>query len=52
MKKRLETIDIKVVEYKEEVLSGIHAGKKELWPFLLAFVLVVLAFEMGVANRI
>jgi hypothetical protein len=31
-------------------LKDLQAGKKELWPFLLAFVMVVLAVEMGLAN--
>ena len=50
IKKRLGIINMKMVEYKTKALSGVHAGKKELWPFLLSFVLIVLAFEMGVAN--
>jgi len=41
-----------VVEYKEGTRSIVPAGGEELWPFLLAFLLVVLAAEMGVASRI
>ncbi len=52
IKKKLGPLDMKMVEYKEEVLKDMHAGKKDLWPFVLAFVMVVLAFEMGMANRI
>lgn len=52
MKRRFGTTDIKMVDYRDEDLSRIHARKKELWPFILAFVLVVLTVEMGVANRI
>lgn len=52
MKKRFGRIDTKVVEYRDGVISGVHGSKKELWPSLLAFVLVVLAIEMIVANRI
>jgi hypothetical protein len=50
MKKRFGSVEVKVVEYKEGNLGGIQAGKKELWPFLLAFLLVFLAVEMAVAN--
>ena len=52
MQKRFGTIKIKMLEYKEEGMSEGLAGRKELWPFLLAFLLVVLAVEMGVASRI
>jgi hypothetical protein len=52
IKKRLGKIDAKLVEYREETLRSLHNGKKELWPSLLAFVLIVLAIEMGIANRI
>ena len=52
MKKRFGTIEIKVVEYKEGMISGVHGRKKELWPFCLAFLLVVLAVEMVIANGI
>ena len=52
MKKRFGTIEIKVVEYKEGMVSGLHGRKKELWPFSLAFLLVILAVEMVIANGI
>ncbi len=52
IKKKLGPLDMKIVEYKEELLKDMHAGKKDLWPFVLAFVMVVLAFEMGMANRV
>jgi hypothetical protein len=52
MKKRFETIEIKVVEYKEGMTSGLYGRKKELWPFSLAFLLIVLAVEMVIANGI
>ena len=50
MKKRFGSVEVKVVEYKEGTLGSLQTGKKELWPFLLAFLLVVLAVEMAVAN--
>ncbi len=52
MKKKFGTIDVKVVEYQEGTLAKMHTRKKELWPFILGFLLVVLAVEMGVANGI
>jgi len=52
MKKRFGTIEIKVVEYKEGMISGVHGRKKELWSFFLAFLLIVLAVEMVIANGI
>jgi hypothetical protein len=52
MQKRFGTIKIKMLEYKEEGMGEGLAGRKELWPFLLAFLLVVLAVEMGVASKI
>ena len=41
---------VKVIEYQEGTLKGLQAGRKELWPFLLAFLMVVLAVEMVLAN--
>jgi Aerotolerance regulator N-terminal len=52
IRKKLGTRDMKMVEYNEEALKGMYAGKKDLWPFFLAFVMVVLAFEMGMANMV
>ena len=52
MKKRFGKIDIKMVEHKDGALKEIHGSRKEIWPFLLAAVLILLAVEMGVANRI
>ena len=52
IQKRFGPIKIKVLEYKGEGMSKDFAGRKELWPFLLAFLLVVLAVEMGVASRV
>ena len=52
IKKMIGVISTRVVEYKEGTRSIVPAGGEELWPFLLAFLLVVLAAEMGVASRI
>jgi hypothetical protein len=50
IKKKFGTIETKVVEYREGAFNGIRSGRKELWPALLAVVLIVLAVEMGIAN--
>jgi hypothetical protein len=52
IRKMFGMINTRVVEYREGTRSTVPAGGKELWPFLLAFLLVVLAAEMGVASRI
>jgi hypothetical protein len=52
MKKKFGTIDTKVVEYREGMAGSLHGQKKELWPHLLAFLLVVLGAEMALANGI
>ncbi len=52
VKRRLGVTDVKVIEAKEGA-SGIPlAGRKELWPYILGFLLAVLGIEMGVAGRI
>jgi len=50
LQKKFGTIAVKVIEYQEGSLKDLQAGRKELWPFLLAFIMVVLAAEMGLAN--
>jgi hypothetical protein len=52
MQKRFGTIPVKMLEYREESLQGAVAEKRELWPYLLSFLLVILAAEMGVSSRI
>jgi hypothetical protein len=52
MQKKFGPVGIKMWEYKEEDWNKALAGKRELWPFLLGFLLTVLAVEMGVASRI
>ena len=43
IKKKFGTMNVKVVEYREGAISTVHAGRKELWPFILAFLLIVLS---------
>ena len=52
MQKKFGTIRIKMGEYREENENAVLAGKRELWPFLLAFLGILLMVEMGVASRI
>ncbi len=53
MKKRLVSMEVKVIESKEgsDQAFGVMAGRKELWPYILGFLLAVLGIEMGVAGR-
>ena len=52
MKKRLVSMEVKVIESGEGNAGTPLAGRKELWPYILAFLLAVLGVEMGVAGRI
>jgi hypothetical protein len=40
-----------VVEYRESI-KGRLQRRKEIWPFVLGFLLIVLAVEMGLANGV
>jgi hypothetical protein len=50
LQKKFGSIAVRVIEYQEGKLKDLQAGRKELWPFLLAFLMVVLAVEMVLAN--
>jgi hypothetical protein len=52
LQKKFGTLAVKVIEYQEGTLKDLQAGRKELWPYLLAFLIVVLAVEMGLANGV
>jgi hypothetical protein len=52
MKKRFGTEDVRVVEYRESIKGRLQGGRKEIWPFVLGFLLIVLAVEMGLANGV
>ncbi len=45
-------LPVKVAEFKEGEGGNLRGGRKEAWPYLLGFLLAVLAVEMGVAARI
>jgi Aerotolerance regulator N-terminal len=52
IKKRFGTADVRVVEYNESIMGRLQGGRKEIWPLILGFLLVVLAVEMGLASKI
>lgn len=52
VRKKFWKRDIKIVEYKERALSSLQTRRREIWPFLLVFLLIVLGVEMVVANGV
>jgi hypothetical protein len=50
LRKKFGFMEVSMIDYQEGTLRGLHARRKELWPFLLAFLLGVLAVEMVLAN--
>jgi hypothetical protein len=50
IKKKFGKKEIKIVEYHEGALSGLQTSKKEIWPYLLIFLFIVLGLEMLIAN--
>ena len=52
LKKKFGAMRVQVVEYKEGALRDFQGEEKELWPSLLGVLLVILAFEMILANGI
>jgi len=50
LKRKFGTIDLKVVEYGQDSLSGRRSGRQAIWPSLLGLLLIVLAVEMILAN--
>jgi len=52
VRKKFWKRDIKIVEYKERASSSLKTRRREIWPFLLVFLLIVLGVEMVVANGV
>ncbi|HVP77196.1 MAG TPA: BatA and WFA domain-containing protein [Thermodesulfobacteriota bacterium] len=52
VRKKFGKEDIRILEYKEGVSGDLQTNRKEIWPFLLAFLLMVLGVEMVVANGV
>ncbi|MGA2107396.1 MAG: VWA domain-containing protein, partial [Syntrophorhabdales bacterium] len=44
-------VPLTVTEYREDAATTIYGGRRDLWPYLLGFTLIVLAAEMGVAHK-
>ena len=49
--RKFGSLPVKVAQFKEGGGGDLQGGRKETWPYLLGFLLVVLAVEMGVAGR-
>jgi len=52
LNRKFGNLRVKVAEYQGGASQEVGGGRKELWPYLLGFLLIVLGVEMGVANRI
>ena len=50
LRKKFGSMEVNIIEYQEGTLRDLQARRRELWPFLLAFLLGVLAVEMVLAN--
>ena len=52
IKERFGRLDVRVVEYHGDAGDTVYGTRKELWPFFLGFLLLILSVEMLVANGI
>jgi hypothetical protein len=52
LKKKFGTIDVKVLQYQDGGPEDLQAGRTELWPSLLMFLLAILTLEILLANGI
>ncbi len=52
IRRQFSGIRVQVKDYKEGVSGQMRGSRREFWPYLLGFILLVLAVEMGVANRL
>jgi hypothetical protein len=50
LSKKFGSMEVSIIDYQEGTVRNLQARRKELWPFLLAFLLGVLAVEMALAN--
>jgi len=48
----LVSMEVKVIESSDGSVEASLSGRRELWPYILGFLLMVLGIEMGVASRI
>lgn len=52
MREKFKGMNGQWLDYREEVLGRLTAGRIEFWPYLLAFLFILLVLEMGVASRL
>jgi hypothetical protein len=52
LQKRFGSVKVRVVESREGAPGVPLAGRRELWPYILGFLLILLGVEMGVASRL
>jgi hypothetical protein len=52
IRKQFSGTAVQVKEYNEAASGRMRGSRQELWTYLLGFLLLVLAVEMGVANRL
>ena len=50
--RKFGSLPVKVAQFKEGGAGDLKGGRREAWPYLLGFLLIVLGVEMGVAGRI
>jgi hypothetical protein len=52
VRKQFSGMDVQVKDYNEGVSGQMRGSRKELWTYLLWFLLLVLVIETGMANRL
>ena len=50
--KKFGSLPVKVTQFKEGETGVLAGGRREAWPYLLGFLLLILVAEMGVSGRI
>jgi hypothetical protein len=48
--KKFGSLPVKVEQYKEGGAGNLKGGRREVWPYLLGLLLLVLFAEMGIAG--
>ena len=53
LSKKLALVPLELVEYKSEAdLAALYGTRKELWPFFLLFIILLMVGESVLANRL
>jgi hypothetical protein len=50
--KKFGSLPVQVAQFKEGGAGDLKGGRREAWPYLLSFLILVLVVEMEVAGRI